>query len=174
MDAHTDRGDFHSNHDLTFPGRDLILFLTFSVILATLVVQGLSLPALIRWLNLEPDYSVEKEESEARLRANHAALAQIDQIAEQEQANPEILRRLRIEYEDRISQLEAVEEQDQQAETSIHLFSQDYEKLAFRGLETERQVLLQLRNERVINDETLRHIQRDIDLAEARLNYPKK
>src|SRR5207247_383275 len=56
-----------------FPGRDLILFLTFSVILATLVVQGLSLPFLIRWLGIKDDQSAEKEERAARLKANQAA-----------------------------------------------------------------------------------------------------
>src|SRR5204863_9925706 len=58
-----------------FPGRDLILFLTFAVILTTLVVQGLSLPRLIRWLGVEDDRAAEKEEREARLKANEAALA---------------------------------------------------------------------------------------------------
>src|SRR5262249_45411482 len=57
-----------------FPDRDLILFLTFMVILATLVVQGLSLPMLIRWLGIEDDRSADKEEWGARLKANQAAL----------------------------------------------------------------------------------------------------
>ncbi len=57
----------------SFPYRDLILFLTFNVILATLVVQGLSLPLLIRWLGVKDDGSMEKEEREARLKANQAA-----------------------------------------------------------------------------------------------------
>ena len=61
-----------------FPGRDLILFLTFIVILATLVVQGLSLPPLIRWLGVKDDGSMEKEEREARLKANQAALARLN------------------------------------------------------------------------------------------------
>src|SRR5206468_8038243 len=55
-----------------FPGRDLILFLTFIVILATLVVQGLSLPWLIHRLGIEDDKAAEKEEREARLNANRA------------------------------------------------------------------------------------------------------
>src|SRR5947207_2750118 len=59
-----------------FPGRPTILFLTFSVILATLVVQGLSLPAIIRWLGVEEDRSAEKEAREARLIANPAGLAE--------------------------------------------------------------------------------------------------
>ena len=57
-----------------FPQRDLILFLTFCVILATLVVQGLSLPALIRALGLEDDGSQEQEEIEGRIEVANAAL----------------------------------------------------------------------------------------------------
>src|SRR5207302_7936401 len=63
-----------------FPGRDLILFLTFVVILATLVVQGLSLPLLIRRLGVEDDGSAEKEECEPRLNANLPRLARLHQV----------------------------------------------------------------------------------------------
>jgi CPA1 family monovalent cation:H+ antiporter len=82
------------------------------------------------------------------------------------------LQRLRIEYEDRIHQLEETERKD--SESSPHLFSQEYERLSHEGLQAERQVILKLRNDRVINDEVLRRVQRDIDLAEARLRYPGK
>src|SRR6266481_4603084 len=88
-----------------FPGRDLILFLTFVVILATLVLQGLSLPPLIRWLGVKDDGSMEKEEREARLKANRAALARLKEIAERDPAKAEALERLRIEYEDHIRQV---------------------------------------------------------------------
>ena len=64
-----------------FPMRNLILFLTFSVILATLVVQGLTLPALIRRLRFEQDDAVEREELRARLAATHAAIDRLDQLA---------------------------------------------------------------------------------------------
>ena len=69
-----------------FPRRELILFLTFVVILATLVLQGLSLPPLIRLLGIKDDRSMEKEEREARLKANQAALARLNQIAERDPA----------------------------------------------------------------------------------------
>ena len=58
--------------DAAFPNRDLIVFLTFGVILGTLVVQGLTLPGLIRWLDLEDDGLAEKEEAKARIRAAEA------------------------------------------------------------------------------------------------------
>src|SRR3984893_16277072 len=64
----------------TFPGRDYILFITFCVILATLVLQGLSLPALIRRLGVVDDGLANVEERAARLKANEAALAYLSEV----------------------------------------------------------------------------------------------
>jgi CPA1 family monovalent cation:H+ antiporter len=153
-----------------FPGRDLILFLTFIVILATLVVQGLSLPAIIRWLGIEDDGAAAKEEREARLKANQAALARIGEIARAQARNGEALQRLRVEYEDRLRQLQVCEPDN--GDAPRRLFSSEYEQFSHEALTVERETILQLRNERVINDEVHRRIQRDIDLAEARLRQP--
>ncbi len=150
-----------------FPGRDLILFLTFVVILATLVVQGLSLPPLIRWLGIKDDGSMDKEEREARLKANHVALARLNLLAGNDSAQTDALQRLRVEYEDHIRQVEGSEPES--AGTPLRRFSSEYERLSHEALATERQTIIQLRNENVISDEVLRRIQRDIDLAEARL-----
>ena len=67
-------------------GALLILFLTFVVILATLVLQGLTLPLLIRRLGIQDDRSMEKEEHQARLNANKAALAKLNEVAERDPA----------------------------------------------------------------------------------------
>jgi Na+/H+ antiporter len=150
-----------------FPGRDLILFLTFIVILATLVVQGLSLPLLIRWLGVKDDGSMEKEEREARLKANQGALARLNEIGEREPAKADALQRLRVEYEDHIRQVEGAEPES--AGTPLRLFSSEFERLSHEALQVERRTILKLRNEDAISDEVLRRIQRDIDLAEARL-----
>lgn len=150
-----------------FPGRDLILFLTFMVILATLVVQGLSLPALIRWLGIRDDGSAIREERQARLKANHAALERLNQITEQDPARMDALQRLRIEYQDHILQIEG--DQPQNAHSPLRLFASEYEHLSHTALQEERNTIIQLRNAGVINDEVLRRIQRDIDLAEVRL-----
>lgn len=152
-----------------FPGRDLILFLSFVIILATLVVQGLSLPPLIRWLGVEDDDSLEHEEREARLAANKAALHRLSEIEEKDPAKADAAKRLRIEYEDRIRQLEAIE--TDHTNRRLRLFSKEYERLSHEGLKQERETILQLRNKDVINDEVLRRIQQDIDLAEARLRH---
>jgi len=149
-----------------FPARDLILFLTFAVIVATLVVQGLGLPFLIRWLGIQDDRSMEKEELEARLKANEAALARLLEIAEREPQKADALQRLRVEYEDHIRQVRGVEPG---AGAPLRRFSAEYERLSHEALRVERATILQLRDKDVISDEVLRHIQRDIDLAEARL-----
>jgi CPA1 family monovalent cation:H+ antiporter len=150
-----------------FPARALILFLAFVVILATLVVQGLSLPLLIRWLGIQDDRSMEKEERDARLKANQAALAKLNELAERDPAKADALQRLRVEYEDHIRQLEGAEPWS--AGTPLRLFSSEYERLSHAALKVERMSIIKLRDADVISDEVLRRIQRDIDLAEARL-----
>jgi CPA1 family monovalent cation:H+ antiporter len=152
-----------------FPDRDLILFLTFIVILATLVVQGLSLPPLISWLGVKDDGSMEKEERQARLKANQAALVRLKEIGEREPAKADALQRMRVEYEDHILQVEGAEPEN--AGTTLRLFSSEYERLSHEALQVERRTILQLRNEDAISDEVLRRIQLDIDLAEARLRH---
>jgi CPA1 family monovalent cation:H+ antiporter len=152
-----------------FPGRDLVLFLTFVVILATLVLQGLSLPLLIRWLGIEGDLSMDQEEREARLKANKAALTRLDELAERDPAIDDALQRLRVEYEDHIRQVEGAEPEN--AGTPLRLFSSEYERLSHEALQIERMTIIKLRNQDVISDEVLRRIQRDIDLAEARLQH---
>jgi monovalent cation/hydrogen antiporter len=150
-----------------FPGRELILFLTFTVILVTLVVQGLSLPFIIRWLGIKDDGGAENEEREARLKANEAALARLREMRDSNPSRDAALERLRVEYDDRIHQLTTVESEEYSGPP--HLFSSDYERLSREALDVERRMILQLRNDRIISDAVLRRIQQDIDLAEARL-----
>ena len=152
-----------------FPGRDLIILLTFCVIFATLVLQGLTLAPLVRFLKIKDDRITEKEERLARLKANEAALARLQEIASSKRAMPNAVERLRSEYEDRVRQLQ-IEEPD--GGSVSRLYSRDFEELAREVLQTERDTVIQLRNEEAINDQALRRIQRDIDLAEARLHRP--
>jgi monovalent cation/hydrogen antiporter len=152
-----------------FPGRDLILLLTFCVIFGTLVLQGLTLRPLVRWLKIVDDHVTQKEERLARLKANEAALARLEEIESSDRVKPETVARLRADYEDRIRQLRS---QAPHEESVIGLFSPDFEELARAALQTERDTLIALRNEGTINDLALRRIQRDIDLAEARLQRP--
>ena len=152
-----------------FPGRDLILLLTFCVIFGTLVLQGLTLTPLVRWLGVVDDHVTEKEEKLARLKANEAALALLEEMESSNRGRSETVERLRSEYADRIRQLRI--EAPREEEVS-RLFSADFEALAREVLQTERDTVITLRNEEAINDQALRRIQRDIDLAEARLQRP--
>jgi CPA1 family monovalent cation:H+ antiporter len=152
-----------------FPGRDLILLLTFCVIFGTLVLQGLTIAPMARWLGVVDDHVTEREERVARLKANEAALARLEAMESLKQARPNTIERLRAEYVDRIQQLRSEGAQEKRIG---RLFSPDFEELAREALDTERQTVIGLRNEEIISDQALRRIQRDIDLAEARLQRP--
>lgn len=150
-----------------FPDRALIVFATFGAILGTLVFQGLTLAPLIRALKIVDDRSQEEEERQARLKANQAALRHLTEVARNKRIDNGVLERLRVEYEDRIQQLSGGEDGDDHKKLSV--YSAEYENLSRQILAEERKTILHLRNERVINDHVLRRIQRDLDLAEARL-----
>src|SRR4029434_3378226 len=89
-----------------FPGRDYILFVAFSVILVTLVLQGLTLPVLIRKLGVPRGAETDEEERLARLEANKAALEWIEEARAKSNFSPDAVDRLRAEYDERIEQLE--------------------------------------------------------------------
>lgn len=150
-----------------FPGRSYILFLTFCVILTTLVFQGLTLPLLIKKLGVHDDGVVEREERQARLRANEAAVDFIEARALEQHMPEEVMIRVRAEYCDRIAQLEtcAGDPKNPGGEVATPI----YQQLQYGALGVERKTIIDLRNSHQINDTALRRIQRDLDLAEARL-----
>jgi len=150
-----------------FPGRDYILFVAFAVILVTLVVQGLTLPLLIRKLRIPPDGETDEEERLARLQANKAALEWIDKARTNSNFSPDAVGRLHAEYDERIEQLEFCASNPDDCRGEIA--TPQYQRLQYEALRVERGTIIRLRNERVINDDALRRIQRDLDLAEARL-----
>jgi len=150
-----------------FPGRNYILFLTFSVILVTLVFQGLTLPIVIRKLRLEADVSTDEEERTARLKANEAAIELIEKLRVNGHFLPDTVNRLRAEYDERVEQLQLCAENPDDCRGEVA--TPQYQRLQHEALRVERQTTIRLRNERVINDDALRRIQRDLDLAEARL-----
>ena len=151
-----------------FPYRDLILFLTFAVILATLVIQGLSLPFLIRALGLEDDGSVEREEVRARIESADAAIARLEELAEEEWVREDTAERVRGMYGYRRSRFVARKmgvDADGYEERS-----QSYQRLSRELLVAQRNALVRLRNEGTISDEALHRIERDLDLEETRLD----
>jgi Na+/H+ antiporter len=151
----------------TFPARNYILFFTFAVILATLVLQGLTLPLLIRLLRVRDDGVTDEEERSARLAANEAAINFIEETARHDGVSPDIVRRLRAEYDDRVAQLQR--DADNDGDRGGAIATPAYQRLQQDALNVERDKIIQLRNDLIIGDHALRRIQRDLDLAEARL-----
>jgi len=115
------------------------------------------------------DHITEREERLARLKANEAALARLEELGSSDKVKSATVDRLRSEYADRIRQL-GIAGSDE--ESISRLFSADFEALAREVLQTERDTVIALRSEEAINDQAFRRIQRDIDLAEARLQRP--
>ncbi|CAA9523654.1 MAG: Na+/H+ antiporter [uncultured Rubrobacteraceae bacterium] len=151
-----------------FPFRDLILFLTFAVILATLVIQGLSLPFLIRALGLEDDGSVEREEVRARIESADAALARLEELTGEEWVREDTAERVRGMYGYRRSRF--VARKMGEDEDGFEERSQAFQRLQRELLVAQRNALVRLRNEETISDEALHRIERDLDLEETRLD----
>jgi CPA1 family monovalent cation:H+ antiporter len=152
-----------------FPGRNLILFLTFTTVIGTLVVQGLTLPPLIRLLEL-PGRDRQAEtlaEANAQAQASRAAEQRLDALlADQRNALPEPLAdRLRSVLERRRN---AVWERLGQANPVTGETADDtYRRLAREMIGAEREVFVKLRDLRHIDDEMLRSLLRRLDLEEA-------
>jgi monovalent cation/hydrogen antiporter len=151
-----------------FPGRDLILFLTFSVILATLVLQGLSLPAVIRLLDLEDDGGAEREEAKARKLAALAALERLEELTGEEWVRDDTAERVRGLYNFRIDRFAARFDDDDDG--SIEARSQAYQRLRRELLTAERDAVDELRRSGVISADVMRRVERDLDLEDQRLD----
>jgi CPA1 family monovalent cation:H+ antiporter len=152
-----------------FPGRELILFLTFSVILVTLVGQGLTLPLVIRVLGLEDDGLEEREDAKARIRAAEAAIARLAELESEEWVREDTAERVRGLYGFRASRFRA--RFDDADDGSIEGRSQDYQRLRRELLEAERSAVLDLRRSGVISNDVWLRVARDLDLEEQRLDF---
>ena len=151
-----------------FPGRELIIFLTFSVILVTLVGQGLSLPALIRVLGLEDDGSEEREDAKARIHAAEAALARLDELLDEDWVREDTVERVRGAYRFRTDRFR--ERLDGESDGAVEARSQDFQRLRHELLEAERQALASLRRSGTISNEVWQRVARDLDLEDQRLD----
>ncbi len=148
-----------------FPSRDLILFLTFCVIAATLVGQGLTLPWLIRRLGVLAPAGQDGEEVHARLAAVESALQRLDQLKHDYPDHLPLIEQLRDEYEHEAGHVmpsagATVDESEQEL--------LDHRAIRNAVLIAQREAVIGLRDAGVINDETLRSIERDLDLEALR------
>jgi CPA1 family monovalent cation:H+ antiporter len=148
----TDRG--------AFPERDRTLFLTFGVIVATLVGQGLTLAPLIRLLHVTGDDALHQEEALARRAAAQAAIAQLDALAGRDDVPVAILDDLRARYTRRATQLGST---GYQGEREIR------RRVVRDVLDAERRAIIDLRDRNIISDAVLRRLQHELDLELVRL-----
>jgi Na+/H+ antiporter len=150
-----------------FPQRDLIIFLTFCVILGTLVVQGLTLPAVIRAFGLEPDHLDEEEDARARITAADAAVARLDELVGEDWVREDTAERLRGLYGFRRNRFSS--RFDENSDGAIEEQSQAYQRLRRELLDAERSAIVQMRHQGEISSDVERRVLRDLDLEDARL-----
>src|ERR1700704_1116295 len=151
-----------------FPQRNLIVFLTFSVILVTLVVQGLTLPPLIRALGLAGSKGHESEEEEARKAMVKAALAHLEEARKKDGDKfGGVHEDFEERYKHRLAKLTGTVDEEIGANPAVYA---RYVELARELLRAERRTAVKLRNEGRINDELLRRVERELDLSEERLS----
>ena len=148
-----------------FPERDLILLLTFSVILITLVGQGLTLPAFVRWARWDGVEFDGDEATRARAAAYEAGLQEITRAREVWPGHLELLDRLQAGLQDRTQHL-ATEDPDETAERRQERI--EHEEIQRGVIAAQRAAVIELRDRRQINDRTLRLVERDLDLEELR------
>ena len=154
-----------------FAQRDLIVFLTFVVILVTLVLQGLTLPSLIRALGLAGTKGSDAEELEARRALLGEAVLYLEQGAEQEgdeaiqHGYEDLLHRYRHQLEVVCGECYSTPAQSEEA-------VEKYERVAAISLgavQAERRELMRLSSEGKVGDEVVRKLERELDLVEIRL-----
>jgi Na+/H+ antiporter len=151
------------------PGRDLIIFFAFAVVLATLVVQGLSLPLVIRALRLEADDGgAEAEEMQARIRAAEAALERLDELVGESWVLDDTAERVRGQYRFRVDRFSARVDPD--GDGKIEKRSLKYQRLRRELIDAERRAVVEMRNAGEISDEVMRLVERDLDLEVSRLD----
>ena len=148
-----------------FPGRSLIVFLTFCVIFVTLVLQGVTLPPLIRALGVAGAAGPNCEEQEARRIVIQAAVSHLADAKEKDSKESAALYEdLARHYFQRLASLQGGDgNQEDIADHDRHL------ELSLEALRVERETAIRLRDEGRINDEVLRRIERELDLNESRI-----
>lgn len=150
-----------------FPQRDMILFLTFGIIFATLVLQGLSLPTLINHLHLQADHALHDEEKHARIVATKDAIAHLETQTDESGVSADAIEDIRRYYTRRLEHINTPPNDGtgEQPDTHRHRYLTLKQSLIAK----ERETISRLRNEGVISDEAMNRVLRDLDLDEIRI-----
>jgi CPA1 family monovalent cation:H+ antiporter len=150
------------------PARDVLVIVTLTVIVFTLLGQGLTLPWLVRRLRLGTDVALKQEEANARHHLLEAATRRIDELYPVWPGHHPLLDQMRGTYEHRS---EHVERQRDPASVD----AEDQELIEHREIrrtviDSEREALMRLRAEGEIGEEVLRDLERELDLEERRMD----
>src|SRR5438309_2364678 len=149
------------------PYRDAIVFITFCVIVATLVVQGLTLPPLVRLLGLAREPGPDCEEQEARRIVLQSALSRLEPLRAADGADlAPLYDDVAEHYRRRLASLRLDDSDDSRAAAGNR---RRLREVSLELLRAEREAAIRLREERRINDDVLRQIEHELDLREARL-----
>jgi monovalent cation/hydrogen antiporter len=159
----------HTHAGAPLPGRELIQFITFALILVTVVGEGLTLPLLIRRLGVADDGTDEEdEEVRARLVIARAALDRLGELGAEDWTRDDSVERVRRLYEFRQRRFKIragkIEDEDGLEEGSLR-----YQRMMHEVYTAQRQALVGLRNGRQISSEVMRRVERELDLEESRL-----
>ena len=146
-----------------FPEREVVIVLSFAVILVTLLVPGLTLPWLIARLHLEDDGIDLREERDALIRASEAALARLRQIDDTVIVHPLLMERVRAPYEERLTRLTTEQHEDPECRLTEGE-AQAFRRMRGQALEAERQAVVAMRNEGKLGEEVLVRVQEESDL----------
>ncbi|MDQ2872859.1 MAG: Na+/H+ antiporter [Candidatus Eremiobacteraeota bacterium] len=151
-----------------FPGRSEIIFITFCVIFATLVLQGFTLGPLIEWLGISERSARERQETQVRIQALESGIARLHQLEPTFDSTTdwEVAGRLLGEYEHRIHHLRGHLEDDG---SDIAAENRADHRLQKEALDAERRAIMRMRGRGEIPDDVFRNIQYDLDLADMRL-----
>jgi monovalent cation/hydrogen antiporter len=157
--------------DSDFPQRNIVLFLTFAVIFATLVIQGLTLPVVIKALHVEDDGADEREELLGRRAAVEAALERLDELGAAEWTRDDTTERMRMmyEYRQRRFAIRAGEIEDGDGVDAVENRSRRYQKMVRSVLAAQRRRLVDLRNRGEISNDVMNRLVRELDLEDERL-----
>lgn len=149
---------------MAFPNRDMIIFLTFCVIFVTLVLQGMTMRRLIRWLGVKEDDKHAREEEAARVRISSSVIEHIEENYSLTLSEA-VLNQIKSKYEIRIQRIRKDSTEQRMTPEQINEFHRIQRELLAR----EREFILNMRKEGKISDEVLRKVEYELDLEEARL-----
>jgi len=151
-----------------FPFRNTILFITFCVILMTLVVQGLTLPLLIKWFKIPDSENPAEQEKNLRMYLSYAAIEFIESNYAQEDATRDALHHIKTKFERQIDQIHRRMLTADMTRHSEEVFI-EYNKLQIHMINFERREIKSMRRKNQYPEEIMRKIEYELDLEEASL-----